>query len=107
MVTLATLHLYAVKIPVVAGVVVIFLGGDHKLVVSSSDQIVIVYRDISVRTGESDRNSFGLSRWQAVRVKLIRAPLVADTQTREIRVVSHDCVGPLHLAAVADSDRQI
>lgn len=83
------------------------MGGDHKLIVSSGDQIIVVYRDVSVWTGESDSNLFGFPGWQAVRVELIRAALVADLQTGEIGVRSHHRVRPFHPAPVAYSDRNV
>jgi len=71
-----------------------------------SDNVVVISRDAHIRTGESDRYFLSFTGRQSIGIKLICASLVTYLQTRKVRISPHHRLGTLHLASVANSDRQ-
>jgi len=71
-----------------------------------SDNVVVIGGNAHVRTWESDRYSLSFTGWKSIGIFLIGAVLPTDLETGEVRIWSHLRMGALHLASIANSNRQ-
>jgi len=74
-------------------------------VLTTCHQVVVACGNTDIRTWKSKINTFSLSGWESIRVKLIFAStLGADTKTGEIRVRHQRHKRHFHLAPIANRD---